>query len=66
VLLVSLGLLFGYPLSAGPAVLLYFLAGEPPILEALLETVYRPLEALPEPIEGLLSWWVDLWVELGS
>jgi len=54
-------LLIGYPLSAGPAMLLYSAAGEPQYLEPVLEAVYGPLGALPEPIRKSLEKWVDYW-----
>jgi hypothetical protein len=57
-------LLVGYPLSAGPVMLLYSAAGEPQYLEPVLEAVYGPLSALPEPIREPLEKWVAYWDEL--
>jgi hypothetical protein len=66
-LLLLLGLLVGYPLSAGPVCLLYVLCNasdEPLLLDPALEAIYGPLGALPDPILEPLDAWVELWINL--
>ena len=50
-----------YPLSLGPAVLIFESMGRPQGVEPYLEVIYSPLIDLPEPIESALDWYVDLW-----
>ena len=45
------GFVVGYPLSVGPAALIYRVAGEPPLLDSLFQTIYGPLEILPKPVQ---------------
>jgi hypothetical protein len=64
ILIVAVGLLIAYPLSAGPAVALLGALGpdEHPLLVNFFGCVYDlPLGALPGPLVDLLQWWVDLW-----
>jgi hypothetical protein len=60
-ILFLMGLLIGYPLSAGPVSFLYRVSGEPSFVEPALEAIYGPLGALPKPILGVLENWVDFW-----
>lgn len=61
VLLVAVILPLLYPLSVGPAVLLFESAGRPQPLERLLDAVYDPLESVPEPCYSWLCAYADLW-----
>ena len=64
IILLLIGLLVGYPLSAGPVTLLYRVSGEPSFLEPLLDAVYGPLGDLAKPMLGPLEKWVGFWDEL--
>ncbi|HVX15292.1 MAG TPA: hypothetical protein VHC22_29150 [Pirellulales bacterium] len=70
ILIVVLGLLIAYPLSIGPAVMALGAVGElgidggSPVLVDAFYCVYdRPLGLLPMPeaMEEVLFWWIDLW-----
>jgi hypothetical protein len=55
-----LGLLVGYPLSVGPAVMLHRRIKPSPWAN-VIEKFYAPLDAIPKPFRGPLEWWVGLW-----
>ena len=58
------GLIVGYPLSAGPAVFILDCLGEPPLGESMMEAIYSPLDRLPTPILGPIAKWADFCDEL--
>jgi hypothetical protein len=64
VAILLVGLIVGYPLSAGPAVFVLNCLGEPPLAESMLEAIYSPLGRLPKPILEPISNWVDFCDEL--
>lgn len=55
-----LGLVVGYPLGVGPAVMVHRRIKPSPLAD-VIEKFYAPLEALPEPFRAPLEWWVSLW-----
>lgn len=50
-----------YPLSLGPAVVIFDSMGQPHEIEPILEMIYSPLMNLPEPFESVLDRYVELW-----
>ncbi len=62
--LLLVGLLFAYPLSLGPAVLIHHRLQPSPWADKI-EKFYAPLENLPEAMKAPLEWWARLW-EIGA
>jgi hypothetical protein len=60
----SLGLLIGYPLSIGPMVMIYGVAGEPEFIGSAITVAYAPLALLPECLSGPILDWANYCMEL--
>jgi hypothetical protein len=58
-LALTFALLIGYPLSIGPAAMLYRLTDEPEFLGSAIDIVYRPLALLPEPLGNAIMDWAN-------
>ena len=62
----TLALAFGYPLSIGPAMMVYRLAEEPEALGTAIDAIYSPLGFLPEPVCAPIENWANAWADLVS
>lgn len=56
---ITFALLIGYPLSIGPAAMLYRLADEPEFLGSAIDVVYNPLALLPERLANAIMDWAN-------
>lgn len=63
ILATIVGLLVAYPLSIGPAALLYTCSKSDRVERAFF-TVYEPLGFLPGPMVSALEKWAEMWVRL--
>ncbi|HVX16305.1 MAG TPA: hypothetical protein VHC22_34280 [Pirellulales bacterium] len=57
----ALLLLVGYPLSIGPAILIYGATGRNKAFNDIANAVYYPMAFVPGPFSTAIEEWRDLW-----
>jgi hypothetical protein len=59
--LIAIALLLAYVLSVGPAFTILGASDCNPTVLRIHHCMYWPLDLLPEPFEGVLLRWIELW-----